>query len=106
MQRFVPSLLDRLIDAAPLSPSEPTRPSLSLEQLKDAVLINPYSAEEMSDAIVFALAMDKAERIRRWRTLMDSVETEDVVWWRQRFVDALMVDASVADDTRLVDHPV
>ena len=37
MQRFVPSLLDRLIDAAPLSGSEPTRPSLSLEQLKDAV---------------------------------------------------------------------
>ncbi|QXQ07552.1 trehalose-6-phosphate synthase [Sphingosinicellaceae bacterium] len=75
-------------------------------QLKDAVLINPYSAEEMSDAIVFALAMDRAERVRRWRKLMDSVETEDVVWWRQRFVDALMVDDSVADDPRLVDDPV
>ena len=37
MQRFVPSLLDRLIDAVPLSPSEPTRPSFTLEQLKDAV---------------------------------------------------------------------
>jgi len=37
MQRFVPSLLDRLIDAAPQSPSEPTRPSHSLEQLKDGV---------------------------------------------------------------------
>ncbi len=37
MQRFVPSLLDRLIDTAPLSGSEPTRPSHTLEQLKDAV---------------------------------------------------------------------
>ncbi|WP_419815979.1 alpha,alpha-trehalose-phosphate synthase (UDP-forming) [Glacieibacterium sp.] len=59
-------------------------------QLKGAVLINPYSAEEMSDAILLALRMDKAERISRWRRLMDSVEAEDVVWWRQRFVDALM----------------
>ena len=37
MQRFVPPLLDRLIDAAPLSRAEPLRPSLSIEQLKDAV---------------------------------------------------------------------
>ena len=59
-------------------------------QLQDAVLINPYSAEEISDAIVLALKMDKAERIHRWRRLMDSVETEDVVWWRERFVAALL----------------
>lgn len=37
MQRFVPPLLDRLIDAAPLSAAEPMRQALSLEQLKDAV---------------------------------------------------------------------
>ena len=37
MQRFVPPLLDRLIDATPQSRSEPLRPALSLEQLKDAV---------------------------------------------------------------------
>lgn len=59
-------------------------------QFTDAVLINPYSAEEISDAIELALRMEKPERIRRWRLLMDSVEKEDVVWWRQRFVDALM----------------
>ena len=37
MHRFTPSLLDRLIDAAPLSPSEPVSPTLSIDQLKDAV---------------------------------------------------------------------
>lgn len=67
-------------------------------QLKDAVLINPYSAEEMADAIVLALSMDKVERIRRWRNMMDSVETEDVVAWRQRFVETLMVDGASGDD--------
>lgn len=37
MQRFVPSLLDRLIDTAPRTPSEPLRPALSLQQLEDSV---------------------------------------------------------------------
>ena len=37
MQRFSLPLLDRLIDTAPRSPSEPLRPTLSLEQLKDTV---------------------------------------------------------------------
>ena len=37
MQRFSPPLLDRLIDRSPLVPSESLRPSMSIEQLKDAV---------------------------------------------------------------------
>ena len=58
-------------------------------QLKDALLVNPYSKDEISDAIARALDMPRAERIRRWRALMDLVETEDVLWWRHAFVDAL-----------------
>ena len=59
-------------------------------QLTEAVLVNPYSAEEMSDAIATALAMPKAERIRRWRAMMDNIEAEDVLWWRRRFTDVLI----------------
>src|SRR3546814_10221480 len=33
--------------------------------------------------------MPLAERKARWRKLMDSVEREDVIWWRKRFVEAL-----------------
>src|SRR3546814_18516206 len=62
----------------------PTRRSSDL-----AVLINPYSAEEIADAIERALSMPLAERKARWRKLMDSVEREDVIWWRKRFVEAL-----------------
>jgi len=54
-----------------------------------AVLVNPYSAEELSDAILLALKMPLEERIGRWRAMMDNVESEDVLWWRQRFTDAL-----------------
>ena len=59
-------------------------------QLKDALLINPYSPEEMSDAINRALAMPLDERKRRWRAMMDSVEQQDISWWRQCFTGRLM----------------
>ena len=63
------------------------------QQLPSAVLVNPYSAEEVADAIGQALAMPLRERMERWRAMMDNVEREDVVWWRKRFTDAL--EASV-----------
>ncbi|MGN6122659.1 MAG: alpha,alpha-trehalose-phosphate synthase (UDP-forming), partial [Sphingomonas oligoaromativorans] len=66
-------------------------------QMREAVLVNPYSAEEMSDAIVTALGMPKEERIRRWRALMDVVEREDVLWWRRRFTDALLGEDVAAE---------
>ena len=58
-------------------------------QLEDAILINPYSKEEISDAILQALDMPREERIRRWRSLFESVRREDVVAWRKAFVGAL-----------------
>jgi trehalose 6-phosphate synthase len=58
-------------------------------QLKDAILVNPNAPEEIAEALKQALAMDKAERIRRWRALNDNVQTEDVTAWRDAFVDAL-----------------
>ena len=66
-------------------------------QLRDALLINPYSPEEMSDAILRALAMPLDERKRRWRAMMDSVEGQDISWWRQSFTSRLMaVERSTA----------
>jgi trehalose 6-phosphate synthase len=59
-------------------------------QMPEAVLVNPYSAEEISDAIMVALRMDRKERVRRWRSLMDNVERQDVIWWCGRFTEALM----------------
>jgi trehalose 6-phosphate synthase len=58
-------------------------------QLGEALLVNPYSAEELSDAIDQALSMPKAERIERWQAMFDNVMAEDVIWWRQRFLDVL-----------------
>lgn len=58
-------------------------------QLKDALLVNPNSPEEIADALRRALHMDRAERIRRWSALHENVEREDVTAWRDSYVAAL-----------------
>ncbi|MBL8555220.1 MAG: trehalose-6-phosphate synthase [Phenylobacterium sp.] len=58
-------------------------------QMGDALLVNPHSPEEIADALERALAMEKAERIRRWRALAETVANEDVTGWRDNFVAAL-----------------
>ena len=58
-------------------------------QMKEALLVNPNSPEEMADALKRALTMDKPERIRRWRALFDNVQREDVTAWRDAFVSEL-----------------
>jgi trehalose 6-phosphate synthase len=58
-------------------------------QMSDALLVNPNSPEEIADALKRALSMDKAERLRRWRTLFENVQREDVTAWRDAFVGAL-----------------
>ena len=64
--------------------------------MSDALLVNPHSAEELADALLRALHMGLDERQRRWRAMMDVVEREDVLWWRQSFTDALLEAAPEA----------
>jgi trehalose 6-phosphate synthase len=59
------------------------------EQMAEAILVNPYSAEEVSDAILQALRMPRDERIRRWEALMAGVQREDVTWWAKTFLATL-----------------
>ena len=64
-------------------------------QMKEALLVNPHSAEELAEALKRALAMEKPERIRRWRALFECVEREDVTAWRDSFVAALSRQAAL-----------
>ncbi|MBX9643645.1 MAG: trehalose-6-phosphate synthase [Novosphingobium sp.] len=58
-------------------------------QMTEAILVNPHSAEEISDAIHQALVMPIAERRRRWRHLMENVQKHDVLWWFEQFAKVL-----------------
>ncbi|HEY3888009.1 MAG TPA: trehalose-6-phosphate synthase [Caulobacteraceae bacterium] len=58
-------------------------------QMKEALIVNPFSHEELSEALKRALTMDLAERKRRYRALFDGVRKDDVTAWREAFVSAL-----------------
>ena len=59
------------------------------EQLKEALLVNPYDTQGMADTIERALQMPLAERQDRHQKLMDRIRTHDVHWWRKAFLEAL-----------------
>jgi trehalose 6-phosphate synthase len=66
-------------------------------QLGDALLVNPYSKDELSDAIRVALDMPLDERVRRWRSLHETIRRDDVLAWRRAFVDALAGTGETAE---------
>ena len=58
-------------------------------QMTDALLVNPFSQEEIAEAIHEGLEMSLAERRRRWETLVHGVLHDDIAKWRTDFVTAL-----------------
>lgn len=58
-------------------------------QMTEAVIVNPFSREEISEGLKLALSMDRVERVRRWSLLMEGLRTSDVKIWRDSFVAAL-----------------
>ena len=67
------------------------------EQMGEALLVNPFSREELSDAIKRALTMPLAERRRKWECLMQVVHDTDVGVWRNDFVATLRAVVKPAD---------
>lgn len=59
------------------------------EQMSQALIVNPFSREDMAEAMRQALIMPLDERIARWSALNDGVQRDDVAAWRDSFVAAL-----------------
>ena len=59
------------------------------EQMGQALIVNPFNREEVAEAIVRGLAMERAERVDRWSALMDDLRRTDVSAWRDAYVAAL-----------------
>jgi trehalose 6-phosphate synthase len=58
-------------------------------ELKDAVLVNPYDVDDVADGINRALTMSLDERRYRHSEMMTVLRKNDIVAWRDRFIDAL-----------------
>ncbi len=60
------------------------------EQLGSAILVNPYDADEMADAIDQALNMGLAERQDRWQQGWDAIKDSSAIGWGRTFVAGLL----------------
>ncbi|QDH35234.1 trehalose-6-phosphate synthase [Porphyrobacter sp. YT40] len=56
---------------------------------KGAVLVNPYSPDDISDAILQALDMPLDERKARYEAMIGTIRDDNVQTWTQRFCDDL-----------------
>jgi trehalose 6-phosphate synthase len=86
-------------DVAAQNPRDPgvlvlSRFAGAARQMKSALIVNPYSREDVADAIKRGLTMSRDERVERWEALRAGVETEDVSAWRDAFVEALKTSQS------------
>lgn len=63
------------------------------EQLKEALLVNPYDTHGTAETVQQALQMPLDERRARHQRLLQRVREQDVHWWRRSFLDALRAPA-------------
>ena len=59
------------------------------DEIDSALLVNPYDADEVAEALDTALNMPLVERQQRWHEAMDAITGQDIATWRNRFVAAL-----------------
>lgn len=57
--------------------------------LEGALVVNPLDPDEIAEALDRALSMPAAERIARWRQMMEAVRTNDAAAWSRGFLAAL-----------------
>jgi trehalose 6-phosphate synthase len=65
--------------------------------LEGALVVNPLDPDAIAEALDRALGMPAAERIARWRQMMDAVTTRDATAWSRGFLAALEGGAALAE---------
>lgn len=59
------------------------------QQLPEALLTNPYSADDMAATLEQALQMPAEEQQRRMRPMRERVKTYDINWWAREFLSRM-----------------
>jgi trehalose-6-phosphate synthase len=58
--------------------------------LGDAVIVNPYDIDGVTESIHLSLTMQESEKRSRMQRLRQAVKKSDVYWWCQSFLRTLM----------------
>ena len=59
------------------------------EEFPDALIVNPHDPEGVADALHHALKMSKKERLRRWLSAFDQLQSFNISVWRTHYIEAL-----------------
>ena len=60
------------------------------KEFKDALIVNPYSGEQTSDAIYTALKMSSSEQVKRMKKLRNSVRNHNIYRWSAEFLKTMV----------------
>jgi len=61
----------------------------AVEEMSEAVIVNPYSIDELAEGLRQAIQMPLDERIDRWKALNRKVTTNTASHWSRQFLDRL-----------------
>lgn len=59
-------------------------------QLPEALLVNPYSIEDLSAALARALTMPRDEQMRLMQAMQSRIAIEDISWWARGFLECMV----------------
>jgi len=59
------------------------------KELRDALIVNPYNIEGMSEAIRTALEMDPAKQKARMRRMRETLKNRNIYYWAADLITAL-----------------
>jgi trehalose 6-phosphate synthase len=59
-------------------------------ELRDALIINPYASDEIAEAIRYAIEMDPAERRWRMRSMRQQVKEQNIYYWAGTLIGELI----------------
>jgi trehalose 6-phosphate synthase len=72
------------------------------QELKSALQVNPYDIDQIADALHRAVEMRIEERQQRMAQMRQSIESNDLHSWSQKFLGALMQGRSRQIDASLL----
>ena len=66
-------------------------------ELRDALLVNPYDAEQLADSIRYALEMPEEEQKRRMQMMRQVLREQNVYAWAGKLIEDLSKIRSSAE---------
>ena len=59
-------------------------------ELTEAILVNPYSTDELADAIALAISLPPEERVQRMKAMKEKIQAYSAFDWAEDFIHTLL----------------